>query len=194
MDENSTADSPPPEADQARIEAERLEQDRQVVDAELARYETAGIVERDEGEDGCSGDDSSISDTESGGGSGEFDLLEYWQSHEMEYPYLYRVALDILPVPASSVPCERVFSACKDTDTLRRNALDEAMLEVLQMLKFAIKQERLDFPLSWRPAQEGDMDVGVKVPPSEATRMIAEGRLEDFAKLIESSQHVFDDD
>ncbi|KAJ2965768.1 hypothetical protein NUW54_g14008 [Trametes sanguinea] len=101
----------------------------------------------------------------------DIDLLRYWQSHEAEYPYLYRVALDILPVPASSVPCERVFSMCKDIDTLRRNGLDAAMLEVLQVLKHSLKQERLEFASGWRPAQEEEM-LGSEIPspkvPNEA--------------------------
>ncbi|KAL7282477.1 hypothetical protein ACG7TL_003948 [Trametes sanguinea] len=187
---NSTGGAPVlSEADEAAIEAQRLEQDREIVKAELTRYEAAGIVQQDDDNDVQSADEES-EDSD----SGEFDLLHYWQTHETEFPYLYRVALDILPVPASSVPCERVFSACKDIDTLRRNALDEGMLEILQVLKFSIKQERLDFPLSWRPAREEDMDVGVKLPPSEATRLVAEGRLEEFAKLVEESQHVYEDE
>ncbi|CDO72044.1 hypothetical protein BN946_scf184943.g79 [Trametes cinnabarina] len=187
---NSTEGTPVlSEADKAAIEAQRLEQDREIVKAELTRYEAAGIVQQDADNDVQSADDES-EDSD----SGEFNLLHYWQTHETEFPYLFRVALDILPVPASSVPCEHVFSACKDIDTLRRNALDEGMLEILQVLKFSIKQKRLDFPLSWRPAREEDMDVGVKLSPSEATKLVAEGRLEEFAKLVEESQHVYEDE
>ncbi|EIW65091.1 uncharacterized protein TRAVEDRAFT_90228, partial [Trametes versicolor FP-101664 SS1] len=57
------------------------------------------------------------------------------------FPYLFHVALDILPVPASSVASERVFSSSKETDTLRRTGLDAAMMEILQVLKYAILKE-----------------------------------------------------
>ncbi|KII87972.1 hypothetical protein PLICRDRAFT_67621, partial [Plicaturopsis crispa FD-325 SS-3] len=65
------------------------------------------------------------------------------------YPLMFRVALDILPVQASAVPCERVFSSSKDTCTARRTNLSPALLECLQVLKYFYKQERLDFTSSW---------------------------------------------
>ncbi|KAF8549587.1 hypothetical protein OG21DRAFT_1421060, partial [Imleria badia] len=49
---------------------------------------------------------------------------------------LYHVALDVLPVQASSIPCERVFSFGKDTDTARRNSLSLKMPEVFQVSIF----------------------------------------------------------
>jgi hAT family C-terminal dimerisation region len=48
--------------------------------------------------------------------------------------------MDILPIQASSVPCERVFSSSKETITARRNALSPRLVEALQLLKYATKQ------------------------------------------------------
>lgn len=62
------------------------------------------------------------------------------QENREEYPLLYRVALDILPVPASAVASERVFSSSKETDRLRRSRLSGAMMEVLQVIKYSLKQ------------------------------------------------------
>jgi hypothetical protein len=50
--------------------------------------------------------------------------------------------MDILPIQASSVPCERVFSSSKETITARRNALSPRLVEALQLLKYATKQGR----------------------------------------------------
>ena len=50
--------------------------------------------------------------------------------------------MDILPIQASSVPCERVFSSSKETITARRNALSPHLVEALQLLKFSTKQDR----------------------------------------------------
>ena len=38
------------------------------------------------------------------------DPLEYWAIHKHVYPHLYVLAHTFLCTPASSVPCERVFS------------------------------------------------------------------------------------
>jgi hypothetical protein len=50
--------------------------------------------------------------------------------------------MDILPIQASSVPCERVFSSSKETITARRNSLSPRLVEALQLLKYATKQGR----------------------------------------------------
>ena len=55
------------------------------------------------------------------------------------------MALDYLPIQASSVPCERVFSSSAETDTSRRNQLSPVLMEALQMLKFSINNENMDF-------------------------------------------------
>jgi len=50
--------------------------------------------------------------------------------------------MDIIPIQASSVPWERVFSSGKETLSARRNALALSLMEALQLLKFATKQGR----------------------------------------------------
>jgi hypothetical protein len=50
--------------------------------------------------------------------------------------------MDILPIQASSVPCERVFSSSKETITARRNSLSPCLVEALQLLKYITKQGR----------------------------------------------------
>jgi hypothetical protein len=55
------------------------------------------------------------------------------------------MALDFLPIQASSVPCERVFSSSAETDTKKRNRINPDLMEALQLLKFAYKKERFSF-------------------------------------------------
>lgn len=50
--------------------------------------------------------------------------------------------MDIIPIQASSVPCERAFSSGKETLSARRNAISPELMEALQLLKFATKQGR----------------------------------------------------
>jgi hypothetical protein len=59
------------------------------------------------------------------------------------------MAMDYLPVQASSVPCERIFSSSAETDTKKRNRINALLMEALQMLKFYLKKERLNFTELW---------------------------------------------
>jgi len=53
--------------------------------------------------------------------------------------------MDYLPIQASSVPSERVFSSSAETDTKKRNRISPDLMEALQILKFAYKKDRLNF-------------------------------------------------
>ena len=75
------------------------------------------------------------------------------------------MALDYLPIQASAVPSERVFSSSAQTDTAHRNSIKPILMESLQMLKFGklsfvcfficadhylgLKKIRLDFTNGW---------------------------------------------
>ncbi|KIL54921.1 hypothetical protein M378DRAFT_52073, partial [Amanita muscaria Koide BX008] len=67
----------------------------------------------------------------------DVDIVEWWQNHVDDYPTLARIAIDYLPSQASSVPCERLFSRCKETTVDRRSRLSNDKLEQLQILKSA---------------------------------------------------------
>jgi hypothetical protein len=65
--------------------------------------------------------------------------------------------MDILPVQASSVPCERVFSSSKETTTPRRNLLSPQVVEALQTLKFRAKHgQELTFTEGFKTKTEVD--------------------------------------
>lgn len=53
--------------------------------------------------------------------------------------------MDYLPIQASAVSCERVFSSSAETDTKKRNRINPLLMEALQMLKYHFKKERLNF-------------------------------------------------
>jgi hypothetical protein len=54
--------------------------------------------------------------------------------------------MDVLPIQASAVPCERVFSSAKETMAPRRSCILPDLMEALQLLKFTLRNGRsLDF-------------------------------------------------
>jgi hAT family C-terminal dimerisation region len=59
------------------------------------------------------------------------------------------MAMDYLPIQASAVPCEQIFSSSAETDTKKQNCISPLLMEALQMLKFHLKKERLNFTESW---------------------------------------------
>ena len=71
------------------------------------------------------------------------------QLNESTLPTFFEIFLDFIPIQASAVPSERVFSSSAETDTKKQNRINPVLMEALQMLKFALKQSRLDFTKGW---------------------------------------------
>ena len=63
------------------------------------------------------------------------DPLEWWHQHQLEYPVLYRMALDLFSIPGMSAECERVFSQAKKMITAERNRLAPEVVEADQLQK-----------------------------------------------------------
>lgn len=57
------------------------------------------------------------------------DPFDYWIAHQATYPLLSSVAVDILVIPGSSAPVERVFSTAGESSTGKRNRLSGHSLE-----------------------------------------------------------------
>jgi len=49
------------------------------------------------------------------------DLLKFWDTHSKLYETFFALAMDYLPIQATSVPSERLFSSGSETDTKRWN-------------------------------------------------------------------------
>ncbi|TFY65471.1 hypothetical protein EVJ58_g1962 [Rhodofomes roseus] len=115
------------------------------------------------------------------------DLYRYWGERKTEYPYMYRVALDVLPAQASAVSCERMFSSSKETDTLRRNRLSPEVMEALQILKYFYKQERLNFA-SQLLAREDDYTIEGPITEAAMDELLRTGQYEVLEDLIRNSK------
>ncbi|XP_077424041.1 E3 SUMO-protein ligase ZBED1-like [Vanacampus margaritifer] len=60
--------------------------------------------------------------------------LQYWFLQKTTYPHLYPVALQYLSTPASSVPCERIFSKAGEIVSQRRSRLKPSTIEQILFL------------------------------------------------------------
>ncbi|KAJ6576168.1 hypothetical protein DFH09DRAFT_1454006, partial [Mycena vulgaris] len=104
---------------------------------------------------------------------------------EFRFTTLFRVALDVLPVQASAVPCERVFSSSKETDALRCGNLFPTVMEMLQILKFIHRNGRMTFTQGW-VATEGELSV-IDVDPGVVEELLATGKIQQLVELLKSS-------
>jgi hypothetical protein len=60
------------------------------------------------------------------------------QTNQLTFPTLYHMAMDYLPIQASSVLCERVFFLSSETDTKKQNRIKPELFEALQILNFGL--------------------------------------------------------
>ncbi|KAF8680603.1 hypothetical protein AX14_004549 [Amanita brunnescens Koide BX004] len=112
----------------------------------------------------------------------ETDVVKWWQNHAAEYPTLARIALDYLPSQASAVPCERLFSATKQTAVDRRARLGTEKFEQLQVLKFAW---RGDIPDLAAANQEVEDEVDLTQYDALYYEDITEARLDAELEMLE---------
>ncbi len=95
---------------------------------------------------------------------------------------MFPVALDVLPVQASAVPCERLFSSSKETCTDRHNRILPKLLEALQVRKFSLKQRRdgaFDFMESF-VVREEDYAIDGTLTPYAIEELLSLGRLDEL--------------
>jgi hAT family C-terminal dimerisation region len=87
-------------------------------------------------------------------------VYDYHKENQHRYPTIFALAMDILPIQASAVPCERVFSSGKETMTARRNRISGELMEALQLLKFSIRQGRgLNATLNFTSGLDWDIQL-----------------------------------
>jgi hypothetical protein len=112
------------------------------------------------------------------------------QLNRSSFPTLFSMAMDYLPIQASSVPCERVFSSSAETDTKRRNRISPLLMEALQMLKFHLKKERLNFTKGWVTA---DKEMLEDEPDEDLLHKLLQGDFQDGLDKLIQSIDAYDD-
>ena len=63
------------------------------------------------------------------------DLIIWWIANKGRFPHLWKVAINILSIPATSTECEQTFSAAKLMITSQCQSLSERTIQQLQCLR-----------------------------------------------------------
>ncbi|KAF7372144.1 Dimer-Tnp-hAT domain-containing protein [Mycena venus] len=150
-------------AEEAELERQALEDDRRAAIREFSAYKNEPLV--------------------SSNSSQPLNLVRYWDVNSEAKPLLFKVACDVLPVQASSVPCERVFSSSAETDTKRRNRLQATLFEALQLMKYSYKQDRLSFTDDVL-AKEEDYTIEGTLTEAAIRELMQTGKTEELADLL----------
>lgn len=82
-----------------------------------------------------------------------------------------------------------MFSSSKETDTLRRTGFDPAMMEILQVLNYSLKQGMREstFTGVHANAREAEMLFDPLKTAGEASGMSHSGNFDDFLTLVHQS-------
>ena len=102
---------------------------------------------------------------------------------------MFPVAMDVLPVQASAVPCESAFSSGKQTATPNQNQLNPALMEALQLLKYMYKQDRLNFTRDLL-ARDEDYRIEGEVTERAVEELLASGKIEELRDLLGNVSHT----
>ena len=119
------------------------------------------------------------------------------QSSQLTHPTFFKMALDHLPIQASAVPSEWVFSSSAETNSKKHNCINPVLMEALQMLKFALKKARLNFTSGWITS-ERDMQ-GEDSEQDLLAALLGENRKDTLDRIIQAfgqdnSDYDSDDD
>ena len=106
------------------------------------------------------------------------------QLHKTSFLTLCAMAMDNLPIQASSVACERVFSSSSETDVKKRIHINSLLMEALQMLKFLLKRDQLNVNEWFLNISEKDMIPDNLTPDYMTGQPITPGLLTELADAV----------
>jgi hypothetical protein len=95
--------------------------------------------------------------------------------------------MDYLPIQASAVACERVFSSSAETDTKKRNRIKPELMEALQILKYALKKDRLNFTAHLRFPEDEPPSTAVAAEPTDMLTEILNMKRDTLEAFLETA-------
>jgi hypothetical protein len=70
-------------------------------------------------------------------------ILNWWAAHKQEFPLMFAIARDYLPIPGAEVDVERLFNIARDIPGLRRMSMSAKTMRALVLLKDCLRRERV---------------------------------------------------
>jgi hypothetical protein len=70
-------------------------------------------------------------------------VLDWWASNKSEYPRMFAIARDYLPIPGAEVDVERLFNTARDILGLRRTSLGANTMRALVLVKDYLRRKQL---------------------------------------------------
>ena len=111
------------------------------------------------------------------------------QVNRTQFPTLFAIAMNYLPIQASSMPCERVFLSSAETDTKKCNRIGPTLMEALQMLKYHLKKTRLDFCANWSTTHENLVEDEPEEPDDRGMKQHGDFDIHDHVEdLVRKSE------
>ncbi|KAF8498973.1 hypothetical protein F5888DRAFT_1802387 [Russula emetica] len=90
--------------------------------------------------------------------SEETNILRFWEANRLELPTLFSIAMDYLPIQATPI-----------------------LMEALQMLKYSLKKERLNFMNGWSISKAA---MSMSVPTGELSSLFVDDPVVSFDNLL----------
>ena len=106
---------------------------------------------------------------------------------------LFCIAMDYLPIQASAVPCEHVFSSSLETMTKCCNRISPILMEALQMTKYFVNKRELDFTKGWVMSQK-DMQQDIEDEDRLASIIDSHLSKEEVVQMIDDIMVAIADD
>ncbi|KAF8154651.1 hypothetical protein B0H34DRAFT_799415 [Crassisporium funariophilum] len=148
-------------------ELERCKLDRFAAEREWADYMAAGVV-------------TMI-------GKVGVNLVHFWDINKASYPLMFSIALDVLPVQASAVPCKQLFLSSKKHALISRAKFYPSCWRLCRLINASYNW--FDFTETYLANKE-DYTIDGKLTEFAVEELLRLGRLDELEELLSNAKEL----